>query len=153
VSTQVVVEEIPFVITVGGGWGQAGNDVIVELTKEPIEAYVWIEKEGLEPPLWGSTRVYVDGNVITEWEKLIQIPTQKTYRIYVEKTGWGWVGGFTCTGYIKAVFQKAWYEPSPGGVVKQPIRWERILKELKWVFLVGGVALILILLLIILKVR
>jgi hypothetical protein len=150
--SQIVVEEIPFTIVVGGGWGQAGSDVIVELTKEPIEAYVWIEREGLEPPIFGSTRVYVDGTVITEWEKLVKIPAQRKYRVYVEKTGFGWVGGFTCTGYIRALFEKKWYEPSPSGTVRQPIRWERILEKFKWVFLVGGIALILILLLIILKV-
>jgi hypothetical protein len=149
VSIEVVIVDIPFTIVVGGGWGQAGNEVTIELTKEPIEAYIWVESEGLEPPLWGSTRVYVDGAVITEWEKLIQIPVRKKYRVYVEKTGFGWIGGFTCTGYIKAVFQREWYEPPPGGVVKQPTRWE----ELKWVFLVGGVALILVLLLIKLKVK
>ena len=151
--SSVEVVDVPFTINVGGGWGKAGADYEVKFSKEPVEAYVWIESEGMEPPFAGASRVYVDGVTVTEWERLIKIPARQRYTITVEKTGFGWIGGFTCSGYIRGVFERRWYEPKPKGEAKERGSFMELFSQFWWVFLIGGLGLILILIIVLLKVR
>jgi hypothetical protein len=74
---QIVVKEIPFMLKVGGGWGEVSGVVEIELTKEPKEAYFLIRSAGLEPPPFGRTLVYVDGSAVGEYEKELPISPRK----------------------------------------------------------------------------
>ena len=103
--TRVVV---PFTVEVGGGWGQAGNRITIDARKALREAgapgaimrsTVHVNPEGLEPPVAGTTRVIVNGVSVKPCVETELTPAS-TYEVVVEKTGFGWIGGFTASGQL-----------------------------------------------------
>jgi hypothetical protein len=112
--------------TVGGGWGQAGDELELDVRGFIVEeAYINVNKAGMEPPLFGTSRVYVDGTVI-EWNdfgKWVRIPAQNKYKIKIEKTGFGYIGGFTASGTLKLVGRRPVVGLS-GPTVSEPFKPE-----------------------------
>jgi hypothetical protein len=126
--------EIPFTVTVGGGWGQAGNRITIDAGRAVeravkggvvVRSSVHVNREGLEPPVGGSTRVVVNGAEVEPCREVELAPADR-YEVVVEKTGFGWVGGFTASGRVLLFVRGS---GAGGGVVAVPAEEAKPVQE------------------------
>jgi len=140
----IVYIEIPFTLTVGGGWGQAGNRMTIDVEKSLNEAVksgaissrytvvsmsVNVSCSGLEFPIGGGvSKVTANGYIVAQWTPTtkmcgepVTIPVSNVVEIVAEKTGFGWIGGYTVVGSVKVEVDAESSSYESGSTISFPV--------------------------------